>query len=71
MSEVLTQADPYVHSNLFSRYYLRERVDDLEARPVFMELSDFCSTELESRGVTIPLWRESVIVVGRERGVWV
>jgi hypothetical protein len=31
MSEVLMQADPYVNSNLFSSYYLRERVDDLDA----------------------------------------
>jgi hypothetical protein len=47
MSEVLTQADPYVNSNLFSSYYLRERVDDFdawdcdpEARAVFEELRE-------------------------------
>jgi hypothetical protein len=31
MSEVLTRTDPYVNSNLFSSFYLRERLDDLDA----------------------------------------
>ncbi len=52
MSEVLTQADPYANSNLFSSYYLRERVDDLiawdcdpEAQAVFEELQELYRTE--------------------------